>query len=78
MTTGITFSTYSVELQNSVSSLNSSVRSIQLLEAYSGPVQNVESIVTNVSLELIWTPPAMPNGIISGYAIYINNASVSI
>ena len=53
------------------------MKSIQLLEAYSGPVQNVQSVVTNVSLELMWTPPAMPNGIITGYSIYINNASVS-
>ena len=53
------------------------MRSIQLLDGFSGPVQNVMSVVNNVSMELTWTPPAMPNGIITGYSIYVNNVSVS-
>ena len=68
----------SVELENSFSSLNSSVRTINLLESFAGPVQNIVYEMTNVSIKLMWMPPAVTNGNILGYSVYVNNFTVSI
>lgn len=73
------FILYRVELQNNVSSLNSTLKAVSLLEGFSGPVESLEIVmVTNVSLTLSWSPPSVQNGNISGYSIYVNNAAVSI
>lgn len=68
-----------MELQNNISTLNSTLRHAHLQEGFSGPVQNLEVVmVTNVSLTMLWSQPSIQNGIISGYSIYVNNTSVSM
>lgn len=70
---------YRVELQNNVSALNSTQKTVSLLEGFSGPVENIQiEMVTNVSITLSWSPPSVRNGIISGYSVYVNTTAVSI
>lgn len=55
------------------------MRTINLLDSFAGPVQNIMvSEVTNVSVRLMWMPPAVTNGDILGYSIYVDNVAVSM
>ena len=68
-----------MELQNSESALNSTVKTVTLLEDLPGSVESLSILdTTNMSISLMWSPPTVMNGIISGYSIYVNNGSVSI
>ena len=68
-----------MELSNNVSSLNSSMRSVRLIDGFAGPVQNLQaSEVTNQSAQLMWMPPSIPNGALSGYSVYANDSTVSV
>ena len=67
-----------MELNNNVSSLNSSMRMVDLLAAFVGPVQNLMVLATtNQTADLSWEPPLESNGILSGYSVYTNDSVVS-
>lgn len=67
-----------MELGNNVSTLNSTMKSIKLLDGFADPVQDISiSQLTNVSVHLSWSPPVVRNGNISGYSIYVDDVSVS-
>lgn len=69
----------SVELNNNHSSLNSSMRSVGLLDGFAGAVQGLQtSMITNQSVNLHWNPPAVSNGNIVAYSVYVNDSVVSI
>lgn len=69
------FVLYRVELQNSVSTRNSTLRSLPLLEGFAGRVQNLQLVmVTHVSITVAWAAYEEAK---SGYSIYINDSSSS-
>ena len=49
---------------------------VKLLEDEPGPVESLCLIPSNTSIAITWSPPSSGNGIISGYAIYIENVLV--
>ena len=68
-----------MEVQNSVSSINSTLKTADLLEAPPGPVGSLAvNEPSNTSLRLSWSPPELPNGVISGYSVYVNDTIVSV
>ena len=70
---------FSVELSNKISGLNSSSFTAKVQDGFSDPVQNLQAtMITNVSVNLTWSPPSNTNGMIVGFTIQLNNVSVSI
>lgn len=49
---------------------------IKLLEDKPGPVENLRLIPSNTSIAIAWSPPSLRNGMISGYAIYLEDTVV--
>ena len=65
-------------MTNSRGSTYSSILPHQLLEDVPGPVSGLgTSGKTSSTVSLLWNPPSVTNGVITGYAVMVNGTEVS-